>query len=102
MRHEDSTVPPKKKKPVQESTGAAPAELRLDDQVTLTSHEAAVLRFLYMGYVGLLVSDKEALAGLEAKGLAQYIMGGWLLTSMGKTYAQKLGLGSKTAPEEST
>lgn len=93
-------VPPKKKKPVQESTGAAPAEIRVDDQVTLTSHEAAVLRFLYMGYVGLLVSDKEALSGLEAKGLAQHIMGGWLLTSMGKTYAQLIGPGSKAAPEE--
>lgn len=88
-------VPPKKKKPVQENTGAAPTELRVDDQVTLTSHEAAVLRFLYMGYVGLLVSDKEALSGLEAKGLAQYLMGGWLLTSLGKTYAQRIGPGSK-------
>lgn len=90
---------PKKKKNTQESTKAAPAELRVSDQLTLTAHEAAVLRFLHMGYVGLLKSDKEALSGLEAKGLAQYLMGGWLLTSLGKSSAQQLELGSKSAPE---
>lgn len=92
-------VGPKKKKSPQENTKAAPTALRVDGEVTLTAHEAAVLRFLYMGYVGLLKSDKEALSGLEAKGLAQYLMGGWLLTSLGKSYAQQLGPDSK-APTE--
>jgi hypothetical protein len=90
----------KKKKTIQESTGAAPTELHADGSIMLTPHEAAVLRFLYMGYVGLLVSDKEALLGLEAKGLAQHIMGGWLLTSTGKDCALRLGPGSKTPSED--
>jgi len=99
VRDEDSTVGPKKKKSPQENAKAASAEL-LVDGLALTAHEAAVLRFLHMGYVGLLKSDKEALSGLEAKGLAQYLMGGWLLTSLGKSYAQKLGPDSKAAPED--
>jgi hypothetical protein len=89
---------PSKKKHGQESTIVNPVGLNADGLVTLTSQEAAVLRFLHMGYVGLLVSDKDALLGLEAKGLAQYLMGGWLLTSLGKTYAQRLGSGSRVAP----
>jgi hypothetical protein len=86
---------PSKKKHDEEKAGANPAKSGADPSGLLTPHEAAVLRFLYMGYVGLLVSDKEALSGLEAKGFAQYLMGGWLLTSQGKAYAKGLELSSK-------
>lgn len=80
----------KKEKHLKENASPNAEPLRLDDSMILTPQEAAVLRFLHMGYVGLLASDKEALSGLEAKGLAQHLMGGWLLTSLGKSYAQQL------------
>jgi hypothetical protein len=80
----------KKDKPAQAGASVDAGEPRADSMGLLTAPEAAVLRFLMMGYVGLLASDKQALLGLEAKGFAQHIMGGWLLTTQGKAYAQQI------------
>lgn len=92
----------RKEKPAPQSKGLDAGGLHTDPSGLLMPQEAAVLRFLSMGYVGLLVSDKEALLGLEAKGLAQHLMGGWLLTSQGKVYAQQLEAESKRASGKSS
>ncbi|HEY9130408.1 MAG TPA: hypothetical protein VIM98_01525 [Dyella sp.] len=59
-----------------------------------------MLRFLTMGYVGLLKSDRKVLASLAAKGLAQNILGGWLTTASGKERVQELELAAAQTKEK--
>jgi len=87
MTRSKTTAAQTRRKRIQPNENCEPS---IDTFNRLTFQEAELLRFLHLGYVGLLLSDKQTLRALESKDLANCVMGVWRTTALGRAHVENL------------